>query len=192
VLFHLIGWIGIGVLHNAQILQATPIHLLLMAVLLVISARQDRRLLAWMGGVFLLGYVVEWIGIHTGLLFGTYRYGAVLGPQLDAVPLLIGLNWVTVLTGACSVTAMASRPRWQQVLGAALIATAFDWLLEPVAVRLGYWQWADGVIPAFNYLCWFGVSAVMAACWTALRLRPNHFAIALLLIEAVFFALLRL
>ena len=192
VLFHLVGLVGIGLLGSESILRATPLHLLLMGLLLVISARQNRKMLLWMVAVFVLGYSVEWIGIHTGRLFGNYHYGKVLGPQLDAVPLLIGLNWVTVLAGACSVTENAPLPAWQKVIGAALLATAFDWLLEPVAMKLGYWSWAGNAIPLFNYGCWFGVSLLMAAGWYGLRLRANHFAIALLLIEGVFFALLRL
>ncbi len=192
VIFHFVGWVGIGVLKNETILRATPLHLLLMALLLIISARQDPKMLLWMTTVFVLGYAVEWVGVHTGYLFGNYEYGAILGPQLDEIPLVIGLNWVAVLTGACSVVGISRMPVWQKIIGAALLATTFDWLLEPVAIHLQYWQWAGNVIPPFNYFCWAGVSAAMAAGWYALQLRPNHFAVALLLIEAVFFALLRL
>lgn len=192
VIFHLVGWVGIGVLKNEAILRATPLHLLLMALLLFLSARHDQKMLLWMTAVFVAGYAVEWVGVHTGILFGNYHYGVVLGPQLDGIPLVIGLNWIAVLTGACSVVGLSKVPTWQKIIGAALLATAFDWLLEPVAIRLGYWQWAGNTIPFFNYVCWAGVSAAMAAGWYGLKLRPNHFAVALLLIEAVFFALLRL
>ena len=46
------------------------------------------------------------------------------------------------------------------IFGASL-ATIFDALMEPVAVRLGYWQWSGGVIPWFNYASWWLVSLSM-------------------------------
>ena len=48
------------------------------------------------------------------------------------------------------------------VLLAAALATAFDFLLEPVAVRLDYWRWRDGVIPLQNYVAWFLTAGLVA------------------------------
>ena len=140
----------------------------------------------------MLGFVVEWIGINTGVLFGDYEYNAVLGPKTGGVPLIIGANWIIVLAGACSLCDRAGTPYQQKIVATALLATAFDWLIEPVAVKLTYWTWADGYIPFLNYACWAGVSMLLAAGWYRLGLKANHFAVALLWIQAVFFAILRL
>ena len=48
------------------------------------------------------------------------------------------------------------------VLLAAALATAFDFVLEPVAVRLDYWRWRDGVIPLQNYAAWFLTAGLVA------------------------------
>ena len=192
ILFHLIGLIGIGFIDNEALLATTPLHLLLMCVLLLWSNNSGRAFWWWAGGTFVLGFVVEWIGINTGVLFGDYEYGKVLGPQIGGVPLIIGANWVTVLAGACSLCDRPGAKLIHKIAGAALLATAFDWLMEPVAVKLGYWTWADGFIPFLNYASWLGVSAGIASAWYRLNLKANHFAVALLWIQAVFFAILRL
>ncbi len=192
LLFHIIGLVGIGFLHHEALLQTTPLHLLLMCALLLWSNRAGKPFRWWAGGTFVLGFVVEWVGINTGVLFGDYTYGAVLGPKMGGVPLIIGINWVIVLAGTCSLCDRPGVPSRQKIITAALLATAFDWLIEPVAVKLDYWTWDDGHIPFFNYASWAGVSLVIASGWYRLKLRANHFAVALLWIQAVFFAILRL
>jgi len=42
---------------------------------------------------FWTGMAVEWIGVHTGSLFGDYYYGINMGFKLDGIPYLIGSNW---------------------------------------------------------------------------------------------------
>ena len=75
----------------------------------------------------------------------------------------------------------------------ALIATAFDWIMEPAAVGLGFWTWAgDGSIPMLNYACWFLISwlLLLAGMLFGIEVR-NRFSIPLLLIQSLFFLMLR-
>ena len=75
------------------------------------------------------------------------------------------------------------------VADAALLATFFDYLMEPVAVQLGYWKWLDdGAIPLYNYVCWFFLSAFLLYIFKQLQFnRQNQFAVHLLLIQVLFF-----
>jgi putative membrane protein len=77
------------------------------------------------------------------------------------------------------------------ILDAALIATIFDWIMEPAAVTLGFWSWEGGLIPLLNYLTWFGISLIILFLFTRLRLKQHQFAVNLLLIQASFFMLVR-
>ncbi len=193
LIFHAVGLVGIGFLHSERISRSTPLHLLLMTALLVVSFRpQLRRFAGWALLAAAAGIAAEWMGVHTGYLFGAYRYGSALGPAVDGVPLLIGANWVVIVAGAVSAAQAIARKPSAVVPLAAVIATAMDWLLEPVAIRLGWWSWEGGTVPFFNYVCWAGLSALLAAVWVGVRLRPGGFAVVLLLIQAVFFAALRL
>ena len=79
---------------------------------------------------------------------------------------MIAFNWVVVVHGACCVAGRALPPglgklrRPALALLAGLACAAFDYLMEPVAVRLDYWQWAGGAIPLQNYAAWFAIAAL--------------------------------
>lgn len=193
VIFHLVGIVGIGILHHSGILRSTPAHLLLMLALLVIAFKEKLpRFLYWSFAVAVFCFVAEWIGVHYGWLFGGYWYGSVLGPKWLDIPLLIGVNWIVVSAGATSLAEKLRFPTWTLPLSAATLATLYDFLLEPLAMKLGYWMWEGGRIPAYNYLCWWGLTALSALLWQRLGLRGNLFAAGLFLIQIIFFIALRM
>jgi putative membrane protein len=76
----------------------------------------------------------------------------------------------------------------------ATMALAFDWLMEPVAVKLGFWSWGgDGSIPFYNYVCWFIISMLLLLVFHNLAInKKNIFAVHLLLIQTMFFLFLRI
>lgn len=192
IVFHLIGLIGIGLFHSDTIVATTPFHLLLMLVLLFITTANDVRFMLWAAITFIMGYAVEWIGVHTGWLFGDYVYGDVLGVKWNGIPILIGVNWILVMAGAVTIAERLFHHKILTPVTAATIAAAYDWLLEPVAVQLNFWQWQDGVIPFYNYLCWWVISLLIAILWQVLRVKPNQFSIALFITQVLFFIALRL
>lgn len=142
-------------------LALTPLTLLLGAlVLLYFEAEKQAK--TWLILVFswLAGYGVEVLGVKTGLIFGAYAYGEVLGPRLAEVPLVIGLNWTILLYAIYLVVQPWSVPIWSKpFLGAALLVFTDIWI-EPVAVKLGFWTWEAAathwlfVAPLQNYLAW--------------------------------------
>jgi putative membrane protein len=188
----------------------TPLNLSLMFGLLLLNQKSRNKSFYLFAGLsFLTGMVTEMIGVHTGILFGNYAYGTILGPSVNDVPLLIGVNWfVTMIISSAAAAALLGFPGdalvhqntprsvrfgWLPLLGAG-IATVFDWIMEPIAVQLGFWSWSgDGSIPLLNYACWFIISflLILAAGLLRLDLR-NRFSLPLLVIQAIFFLLLRL
>ncbi len=193
VIFHIVGIVGIGLVHHSGIIRSTPVHLLLMLTLLLIAFRAElRHFLYWSLGVGLICFVAEWVGVHYGWLFGAYWYGTVLGPKWLDIPLLIGVNWIVVAAGAISLAATCKVGDRLLPLATAALATGYDFLLEPLAIKLGYWAWEGGRIPAYNYLCWFGLTALSALLWQRLKLNSNFFAAVLFGIQSIFFIILRM
>jgi bisanhydrobacterioruberin hydratase len=209
VLFHAIGFVGIVFFKDSFILQSTPINLLLMGGLLMWT-QAEKNTSFWIFVVITaaIGIAVEVIGVNTKLLFGDYSYGNVLGPKVKNVPLIIGINWVitvyccgvsvhTLLVKAIDkVSTETSTPPMalkavSVIVDGATLAVFFDWLMEPVAVQLGYWKWADE-IPFYNYLCWFIVAMALLVIFHFLKFnKQNKFAVHLLMIQVMFFLLLR-
>ncbi len=211
VLFHSIGLIGFLFFNSAAFVATTPLNLLLMCALLFYTqAQRNLHFYLFFAICFVVGIGVEILGTSTGLLFGDYSYGTVLGPGIMQVPFMIGVNWFIIMY-CCGVTIhfflqhlmaklaeQTGKPSksiqvLSVVVDGATLAVFFDWLMEPVAVKLGYWQWhGTGEIPLLNYLCWFGVSMILLFVFQKLSFsRQNKFAVNLLLIQAMFFLLLR-
>lgn len=211
ILFHLVGLIGILFFRETGFVKSTPLHLLLMAALLFYTQEKiNPGSILFFAICFFTGITVEIFGTSTGNLFGHYQYGDVLGAGFKNVPYIIGINWFIIIycCGVAVHTMLSNlsgrlseemeRPvkrikALSIVVDGATLAVAFDWLLEPVAVKLGYWQWlGDGDIPLFNYISWFVVSMFLLVIFHLLRFpKQNKFAINLLLIQAMFFLLLR-
>lgn len=177
VVFVLAVLFGVGAAGHALpaalplMLALTPGFSLLTGALVVAPslAAGGWRFAAWVAGAYALTFLVEAAGVATGAIFGDYAYGPTLGWKCAGVPLIIAFNWVMVVNGAVCIAGRIVPPRagvGRKVaipLLAGLIAAAFDFLMEPVAIRLDYWTWAGGTIPFRNYAAWFVLAAVLAA-----------------------------
>jgi putative membrane protein len=211
VLFHLIGITGILFFNRNFFVQATPLNLLLMLALLVWTQKEKNlSFFVFMVLVLIVGTSAEMIGVNTGNLFGNYRYGNVLGPGIMNVPLVIGVNWFIIIycCGSCIHVLMrkiigsiaveplkkpATIKALSVVFDGATLAVFFDWVMEPVAIKLGFWHWAaDGTVPLFNYLSWLVLSMLLLVLFHFGNFnKENKFAVNLLLVQAMFFLLLR-
>lgn len=214
LLFHICGAIGILFSpYKNWFIANTSLNLLLMACLLVFTQpKANKHFFLFAVICFVVGIAVEIIGVNTGFLFGNYAYGNIMGIKVSGVPLLIGVQWF--VTVYCCGVIMQFVNNWTKrkitgaeiepktadkiqsislVVDAALLATFFDYIMEPVAQKLGYWQWKNNEIPFFNYTCWFFISAALLFVLSKLHFNKlNQFAIHLFIIQLIFFIALRI
>ena len=161
------------------------------------SASQRRRILIFSAVVLCCSHLIEWYGVRSGLVFGVYRYGNVLQPQLAGVPVAIGFAWVILVWASAALAQRILPQRWAacapvMVLTIALLMTGFDRIMEPAAVKLGYWSWQEGSIPLQNYLAWFAISALFATAGWRLKLLNEQFpalAVHMYLAQGIYFFL---
>lgn len=140
--------------------------------------------------VFILGIAAEVAGVATGLVFGEYLYGETLGLKVGGVPIAIGSAWVMMTL--FSMASLSNFSKWIQIPGAGILATAFDALMEPAAVRLGYWQWRNETIPIQNYLAWLVLTTLFSWIFSYSKLtknNPNYLLSHILLIQIIYFIL---
>lgn len=212
IVIHFFGLIGMLFLNREWFVALTPANLVIMLLLLWLTHQKNSTakfylffLICWCTGM-----LVEIIGTNTGLLFGEYAYGEVLGIDIAGVPVLIGINWFSIVyssaaiadkllppvsvTDNSSVKGKLTGRDFAVSFAGAMLTTFFDWVMEPVAVRLGYWEWKnDGEIPVYNYVCWFAVSFLLLLICSLLKLKiSNRFAVRLFVIQLIFFLILRL
>ncbi|MCA1058472.1 carotenoid biosynthesis protein [Rossellomorea aquimaris] len=119
--------------------------------------------------IMLLTILAESLGVHYGLIFGSYHYEKDFGFQLFGVPVTIGFAWVMVIFSSMAhFEFLLMRPK--TVSGAflystvtSLLAVTMDLIIDPVAFRgRQYWIWDEGGpyydIPMQNFAGWFFVS----------------------------------
>ena len=211
ILFHSIGLVGILFFQKDFFIHSTSFNLALSFCLLVWTQQSKNvGFVIFVASVFVIGFFSETVGVKTGLIFGEYSYGKVLGFQWLQVPLLIGLNWFIIIY-CCGVSIQTlllkvirrvaldtNEPpqilkAMSVIVDGATLAVLFDWLMEPVAIKLGFWSWqGDGSIPLYNYICWFIISLLLLTIFHFCQFnKTNKFAVNLLLIQALFFLILR-
>ncbi|MFN5642800.1 MAG: carotenoid biosynthesis protein [Sphingobacteriales bacterium] len=207
VVMHAAGAVGIVLGWGQLFSQLTPFNLLTMLGLIIWTAPQrNRSFFLFLLVAFLTGLSTEIIGVNTSILFGHYQYGSAFGPKLMGVPLLIGINWFVVVYSSGMVAIQIRKwtiaflenqkipgmSKWVEISAAingALMATGFDYLMEPAAVKLRFWNWDGGEIPMLNYVSWFGISFLLMILFTRLKFTLQPFAIYLLIIQVIFFQL---
>jgi len=156
---HLVGVMGF-ILLGGQIrdllLFLTPFNLLIsLGFLLAFESNDLKKSLVIYFCIFCICFSMEAIGVSTGWPFGHYAYGKTLGFMLFNVPVVIGFNWLMLVITSTSIVSKFSENKFFISVGSSFLMTILDYIMEPVAMRLDFWNWADGVIPIQNYLSWF-------------------------------------
>lgn len=191
-LMYLAGLIGLNIPVSAPLFQIlTPFNLVASLVLLLLF-HTDFRPSFWVycAIAFSVGFGVEVAGVHTGVIFGHYAYGEVLGFKVLEVPLVIGANWLMLSYLCGSVTDRLPVSLTVKVMIAAGLMTLLDFVIEPVAVQLGFWQWQGDSIPLQNYLAWYVVSAALFLIYFKMPFqKKNGLAMILLVLQFLFFGL---
>ncbi len=143
------------------------------AVYLPLWRELSRRARMWTLLTYLATLFLEILGVTTGLVFGPYHYGPVLGLSLAGVPLIIGFNWMMLLLGFLRGIQPFFSPRRIVLpsLTAAAALMSFDILMEPAAIHLNYWQWHTPHIPLQNYAAWFLIALTASLAYRALGIR---------------------
>lgn len=109
------------------------------------------------GGAF--GVLLELATIRQ---LNAYEYGRFMVMVLD-VPLCIGLAWGAIIYAVSEFSDASSLPYWARPILDGLLALNIDLALDAVAIRLGFWDWGQGLnfeyfgVPFANFWAWFWV-----------------------------------
>jgi len=158
-----------------------------------------KRSLIMFGLSFVVAFTAEAMGVNFGLVFGHYYYSDILGPSLFGVPFLAALAWEPIVYAAFCISDMLApqiaslpphsrqiaSPLWVAAIGA-LATTAWDMMIDPIAVSQGWWVWEGGGpympyvangVPIQNFIGWLGVAFVINLIYRKVAdgvAQPNH------------------
>tara|TARA_B110000211_G_scaffold144348_1_gene164714 strand:- start:1367 stop:2002 length:636 start_codon:yes stop_codon:yes gene_type:complete len=157
--FHFVGILLLGGPWSSDFVMLTPLNLLLLSVVYLITSDKVKRPLLYALPA-LMGFLVEMLGTNTGFPFGEYSYSSVLGPGLLGTPFLIGVLWWVLLRSFNDVFSRISSNKTIISLATGLGMLLLDIFIEPVAIGLGFWEWQAAEVPLENYMAWFVLSFV--------------------------------
>jgi putative membrane protein len=138
-----------------------------------------RRALTFFGLTLVISFLMEYLGVKTGRIFGAYYYTDKLDPKLlGTVPVVIPLAYFMVLYPsrmladlitwgkAAGLTKGFRWSLWTSML-AALAMTAWDLGMDPVMVQeVKAWVWTKPGpyfgIPIHNFIGWFATTFLIA------------------------------
>lgn len=192
-ILYLVGAVGILYFPELGIIRLSALQLAVSCTLLLLPL--NRKI--WTGKlllIFVLGLLIEIIGVQTSIPFGTYHYGTNLGPKLFEVPIIIGVNWFLVAYTSQQLVSLFTQSYWVKLFAGSLVMLLLDLLIEPVAGSLDFWHWAAPAIPIENYWSWFafGVICQFVLLYKNREQSPHRNAVYLYFIQLVFFLLFHL
>ncbi|XOV94258.1 MAG: carotenoid biosynthesis protein [Bacteroidota bacterium] len=161
-LFHISAIIGIALGHFEWFVSKTPLNLIVISLVMFVAYPVTNKAslgIAWL--FYLTGMSVEWVGVHYDILFGSYAYGENLGPKVDGVPWVIGLNWVILTFVTAAISTRLFKNIWIRIFIGATMMVFLDFFIEQTAPILDFWEFSGGYAPIQNYLAWLAISAFL-------------------------------
>lgn len=188
ILFHIIGFVLFMQSKTAS--DLTWVNLALCGTLVFLAEDNLKKATAVFLAIFMGGYFIELIGTQTGYLFGSYAYGEVLGWRLMGVSVIIGVNWYAIVLAASNLARFFKLGVVVQSIIAGALCVGMDFVIEPVAIKFGFWSWSQNEIPLFNYLTWFAFATFFSYIYLKNSRTLNKTAAWLFFIWLAFFILL--
>ena len=189
--FYLVGVIGLmWEMSRPLFLKLTPVALLLSFFVLGIFYQHTFKLKTYVTFllIYVLSFVIEAIGVHSGAIFGNYHYGSGLGIKLFDTPVMIGINWLMLIYVTASVVDKLKLSTSLSILLASIGMVIYDMVLEQMASVMDMWYWQNNHIPVQNYISWFVISVVFQTILKMMQVRTdNKLAVTVFVCQFLFF-----
>lgn len=198
-LMYFVGFIGLMIPQTQAFFKLLSAFNLWVSFVILLAFHQDFQKSFWYFVIisFCTGFLVEVLGVHTGMIFGKYWYGATMGTKLFEVPIVIGANWFILVYSAgilaekflSNVRASFYKKIFVAFVTASLMVT-LDILIEPIAIKLDFWQWDANIIPLQNFVAWFIIAFFLALYFTYTKFnKTNPLALLIFSLQSLFFLL---
>jgi len=180
---------AIGFLLNPSFFAPfTPVTLLLTSlVFLLYQPLKNKGFVAGFLAICAIGFITEAVGVYSGLIFGDYYYGSVLGTKILNVPIVISLNWALLVSCGILVSAYLFKTGIFSALFSATIITSIDLLMEQVCSALDFWYFRAGIAGIQNYIAWFIICFGASYFFQSFIIKGNKKIAAIILSLQIFF-----
>lgn len=142
----------------------------------VFQAGIDKRIVVTLVGLSIFALGIEATSILTGFPYSRFVYGDMIGGRIAGlVPWTVPFAWVPLVIGApARLSSLRKHPLFFLFCGFYLMA--IDLLLDPAAVKLGFWTYEFGSIyydvPLQNFGGWVMTGTLASVVWANAYRRP--------------------
>lgn len=193
IIFYTVGVLGFLIpwTQNLFIILTTYALLLSTYLLLLYHENYSKKDILVFLAIAVLGFFVEVLGVNTGVIFGSYRYGETLGIKLFQTPLLIGVSWLFLTYAALSTSDKLTKNKYLQLIIAPTLMLVYDMVMEQLAPLMNMWSWANSSVPMKNYIAWWLIGFLFTGILQRYKVNThNPLALLLFLCQFLFFAVL--
>lgn len=187
---YLVGVVGFVLPQTSNLMQQLIwVNLLFtLLVLLVFHKKWTREFILSMFLIGISGFLLEVVGVKTGLIFGYYQYGTVLGYAFWDTPLMMMATWFTTVYITRQIAEMIAKDAFLVAVLAAALMVLLDYFIEPFAIRHGMWAWNSVEVPLQNYIGWFVAGLIMQYLFIrSVKMPANKLSLPVYLIQLAFF-----
>lgn len=179
------------------VIKLTEVNLFVFNIIIILYLAKEnpnkRIFFLWLALTVFFTLIVEILGVYTGEIFGSYHYGETMKVKIGGVPIIIGVNWAILISAAHEVSKKIISNKSIIPLITAFFISIFDFVMEPIAMRLDYWQWANNSIPNQNYLVWFILGGIFSYLLIILKVNTSSkILLAYFLLQFLFFLVLNI
>jgi len=145
-------------------------------LLAVFRAGLDKRIVFTLLGLSIFALGIEATSILTGFPYSRFVYGDMIGGRVAGlVPWTVPFAWVPLVIGApARLASLRKHPMFFLMCGFYLMA--IDLLLDPAAVKLGFWKYEFGSfyydVPLQNFGGWVMTGTLASVVWTFAFRKP--------------------
>ena len=142
----------------------------------VFKAGIDKRIAATLVALSVFALGIEATSILTGFPYSRFVYGDMIGGRVAGlVPWTVPFAWVPLVIGApARLSTLRKHPLFFLFCG--LYLMAIDLLLDPAAVKLGFWTYQYGSayydVPLQNFGGWVMTGTLASIVWMFAYKRP--------------------
>ena len=153
---------------------------------------KDLKIVYWILIAIAIIFLVHWIGLINGNIFGDFRFGPLFKIKVAGIPLVLMINWAGLIFAAITLVIRLGGYAFMAVFSSVLMVF-FIFIFEPLALKSGISLRPDSLISLNLYITWFILSYILALLYKVFNLfltdslTRSHFIIQLLFFSVLNF-----
>jgi len=193
IVFYIVGLVLFAVPVTRELFISITSFTLLLVIGIVFFFHKlwNTKTIIVFSAIIVLSFLLEMVGVSSGIPFGIYHYDNGLGLKLLNTPIIIGLNWLFLVYATQAIVFKIFENNSSKILIGSLLMVMYDLLMEYVAPTMNMWHFTNTYPPISNFVTWFFAALFFHTLLVTNKINvENNTARSLFWIQMVFFIII--